>query len=224
MIAIRNLEFAYAQSDFRLRVPELTIAAGTRVAIVGPSGCGKTTLLSLIAGILVPGSGSVLVDGSELTSLTDAARRALRVRNIGLVFQEFELLEHLNVLDNILLPYRISPALRLDRNVRERAFRLAEQVGISNKLRRDVRRLSQGERQRVAICRALLTTPRLLLCDEPTGNLDAANRRHVLEILDEYVSRVQATLVTVTHDSEILERFPRVLDFPRCSHVPGKWP
>jgi putative ABC transport system ATP-binding protein len=224
MIRIRDLEFRYPHSQFSLRVPEWTGDRGSRTAIIGPSGCGKTTLLNLMAGILVPGSGSVLIDGTEITSLTDAARRALRIRHIGLVFQEFELLEHLNVLDNILLPCRISGVLRLDRTVRERAVRLADQVGIGDKLRRYVRRLSQGERQRVAICRALLTTPRLLLCDEPTGNLDGENKQHVLEILDDYVARTQATMVTVTHDREILRRFDRVLDFPRLCPLSGEQP
>jgi ABC-type lipoprotein export system ATPase subunit len=224
MIRIRDLEFCYAHSDFLLRVPALTIEQGARTAIIGPSGSGKTTLLCVMAGILVPRSGSVRIDGTEMISLTDAARRMLRIRHIGLVFQEFELLEHLNVLDNILLPYRISRSLRLDRSVRERAVLLARQVGIGDKLRRDVRRLSQGERQRVAICRALLPAPRLLLCDEPTGNLDGANKQHVLEILDDYVARARATLVTVTHDQEILQRFDGIVDFARLRQAPGELP
>ncbi len=222
MIRIRDLQFRYEHSDFSLRVPRWKVSPGARLAIIGPSGCGKTTLLSLIAGILVPASGSIVVDDHELVSLSDAARRNLRVRQIGLVFQEFELLEHLNVLDNILLPCRISGALRLDRNMRERAELLADQVGIRDKLRRYVRRLSQGERQRVAICRALLTTPRLLLCDEPTGNLDTKNKQHVLDILDDYVTHTQATLVTVTHDPEILDRFDHVFDFSQFHVVDGE--
>lgn len=222
MIRIRDLQFRYEHGDFSLRVPQWQVSPGTRLAMIGPSGCGKTTLLSLIAGILVPASGSIVVDDHELVSLSDAARRNLRVRHIGLVFQEFELLEHLNVLDNILLPCRISGALRLDRNMRERAELLADRVGIRDKLRRYVRRLSQGERQRVAICRALLTAPRLLLCDEPTGNLDTKNKQHVLDILDDYVTQTQATLVTVTHDPEILDRFDHVLDFSQFHVVDGE--
>jgi putative ABC transport system ATP-binding protein len=215
MIRVCDLEFLYPQGDFTLHVPELIIEPGTRTAIIGPSGCGKTTLLGLIAGILTPVSGRVLIGDTDMTTLGDAARRAFRIRRIGLVFQEFELLEHLNVLDNILLPCRISPALKLDRTVRDRAVQLAGEVGIGDKLRRYVRRLSQGERQRVAVCRALLTGPDLLLCDEPTGNLDGANKLHVLDILNDYVARCGATLVTVTHDHEILGRFDRIVDFPR---------
>ena len=109
MIAIKKLEFQYPQSDFRLRVPELSVEKGAKVALIGPSGSGKTTLLNLMAGITVPLAGRVVTGGVDVTSLGDAARRNFRARQIGLVFQEFELLDHLTVLDNILLAYRISP-------------------------------------------------------------------------------------------------------------------
>ena len=213
MIAIEHLEFHYPRSDFRLRVSELSVKQGSKVALIGPSGSGKTTLLNLMAGITVPLAGRVVTGGVDVTALGDAARRSFRVRQIGLVFQEFELLDHLTVLDNILLAYRISPALRIDRAVRERAALLGREVGIGDKLYRYVRRLSQGERQRVAVCRALLTEPPLLLCDEPTGNLDPANKKHVLDILDDYVQKTGATMVAVTHDHEILPRFDSVVDF-----------
>ncbi|NQT40352.1 MAG: ATP-binding cassette domain-containing protein, partial [Planctomycetes bacterium] len=183
MIAVENLDFRYGQSGFRLRVPQLVIERGAKVALVGPSGSGKTTLLNLMAGITLPLAGRVVTHEVEVSSLGDAARRDFRIRHIGLVFQEFELLDHLTVLDNILLAYRISAALRLDTSVRDRAARLARDVGLGDKLHRHVRRLSQGERQRVAVCRALLPEPPLLLCDEPTGNLDPANKEHVLDIL-----------------------------------------
>jgi putative ABC transport system ATP-binding protein len=213
MIAVENLDFRYGPSDFRLRVPQLVIDKGAKVAMVGPSGSGKTTLLNLMAGITLPTAGSVVTNGAEVSSLGDADRREFRIRHIGLVFQAFELLEHLTVLDNILLAYRISAALKLNGGVRERAAMLARDVGIGDKLHRYVRRLSQGERQRVAICRALLPQPPLLLCDEPTGNLDPANKQHVLDILVAYVEKTGATMVTVTHDHEILPRFDTVVDF-----------
>ncbi len=212
MIAVHDLDFSYPDGGFRLRVGELVIEAGVRTALIGPSGCGKTTLLNMLAGIALPAGGRVVIDGVEISSLTDAARRSLRVRRIGLVFQEFELLEHLSVVDNILLTFRLSPALQLGPAVRDRAKRLAHDVGIGDKIRRSVRRLSQGERQRVAVCRALLPEPSLLLCDEPTGNLDPANRRHVLDVLASYADRTGATLVSVTHDHELLARFDRIVD------------
>jgi putative ABC transport system ATP-binding protein len=213
MIRIEELLFTYPDSDFRLSVAELSVHTGTTNAFVGASGSGKTTLLNLIAGILLPTSGRVETDGTVITGLSDRERRAFRVSRVGLVFQEFELLEYLNVLDNILLPYRINPALPLEPAVARRAASLAERVGIGDKLKRFPKHLSQGERQRVAVCRAVLTDPPLLLTDEPTGNLDPVNREKVLDILFDYVHESGTTLVSVTHDREILGRFENVVDF-----------
>ena len=215
MIEIRDLRFSYNEGDFSLQIPQLTVAHGETVAIVGPSGSGKTTLLNLIAGTATPQSGRVTTNGYEISGLHDAARRDFRIANIGLVFQEFELLEYLSVLDSILLPYRINPALHLGDAVRARAESLAARVGIADQLGREPDRLSQGERQRVAVCRAVLTDPPLLLADEPTGNLDPVNRERVLDILFDYAAESGTTLLAVTHDHEILERFERVIDFRR---------
>ena len=213
MISITDLKFHYGEGEFRLRVPELTVERGSTVAVIGPSGTGKTTLLNLIAGVMVPRSGRILTNSVEVSRLGDAARRDFRIQNIGLVFQEFELLSYLNVIDNILLTYRISGALALDASVRARARELAERVGIHDKLGRYVSRLSQGERQRVAVCRALLPAPALILADEPTGNLDPSNKSRVLDILFDYVGTNGTTLVTVTHDHDLLPRFGRVIEF-----------
>jgi ABC-type lipoprotein export system ATPase subunit len=213
MIDIGDLRFSYDEGDFLLEIPQLKVAHGETVAIVGPSGSGKTTLLNLIAGTATPRSGQVITNGQEISVLHDAARRDFRIANIGLVFQEFELLEYLNVLDNILLPYRINRTLRLDSGVRERAESIAKRVGIGDKLSRYANQLSQGEKQRVAVSRALAVQPPLLLADEPTGNLDPLNKDRVLDILFQYADRNAATLITVTHDHEILHRFQRVIDF-----------
>ena len=213
MITIRDLEFQYGSGDFRLRVPHLEVEQASSAAFIGPSGCGKTTLLNLIAGIVAPSSGSVAFDGVEVATLSDAKRRDFRITKIGLVFQEFELLEYLSVLDNILLPYRINPSLRLETPVRERAESLARRVGIGDKLARMATRLSHGEKQRVAVCRALIAEPELILADEPTGNLDPANKNRVLDILISYAEEHAATLLMVTHDRDLLGRFERVIDF-----------
>ncbi len=220
MIRIADLHFYYREGDFGLRVADLRIDRGETVAVIGSSGSGKTTLLNLVAGIALPQAGCVTTNGVEITALDDRARREFRIANIGLVFQEFELLEYLSVLDNILLPYRVTPALHLDRAVRERAEDLARQVGIQDKLVRLVKRLSHGERQRVAVCRALLTQPALLLADEPTGNLDPANRDRVLDFLFDYSRSAGATLVTVTHDRDLLGRFARVIDVKSFQNRP----
>jgi putative ABC transport system ATP-binding protein len=213
MIKISGLQFRYDEGDFRMSVPDLPVEGGERVAVVGPSGSGKTTLLNLIAGIERPQSGEISAIGIDLAELDDAAVRDFRIENIGLVFQEFELLEYLDVLDNVLLPYRINNSLKLDIEIRQRAVDLLDSVGIGDMADRYPDQLSQGERQRVAVCRALLVNPTLLLADEPTGNLDPANKGRVLDILIDYADDNDATLVTVTHDSDLLERFSRVIDF-----------
>ena len=212
MIQLTNLEFQYGEGGFLLRLPKLEVEAGQKVAIIGASGSGKTTLLHLLSGIRTPLSGQIKVGEIHIPQLSERERRQYRISNIGFIFQNFELIEYLNVLDNILHPYRLNPALTLNEKVRQRAVELAAKVGIQDKLKRHVNALSQGEKQRVAICRALLTQPNLLLADEATGNLDPVNKQLVLDILFQYVDEHQATLLAVTHDHELLDRFDRVID------------
>jgi len=218
VIAIDGLEFRYSEGDFRLVIDTLAIEPGTFAAVIGPSGAGKTTLLRIVSGIVTPDAGRVVTHGVEVSGLSDAERRDFRIRNVGMVFQEFELIEHLSVLDNVLLPFRITRALELDDAARERARALAAKVGIEDKLVRYPGHLSQGERQRLAVCRALVTKPVLLLADEPTGNLDPSNKGRVLDILLECAQDEGATLLTVTHDHDLLDRFGRIIDV-RDLHV-----
>lgn len=212
MIELRDVQFAYAVGGFCLQIDRLSVADGQQTCWVGPSGSGKTTLLHLVAGICAAESGKVETRGVDLTSLGDAVRRNFRITNIGLVFQDFELLDYLSVLDNILLPYRISGELRLDASVRDRAEQLAASVGLGDMLTRKPTALSQGERQRVAVCRAVLTRPKLLLADEPTANLDPQNAARVLDALQQYASENQATLVVVSHDRDVIARFSETTD------------
>jgi putative ABC transport system ATP-binding protein len=213
MIRINGLEFCYGTGGFELNVPQLKIARGETVAVIGPSGSGKTTLLNLLAGILRPGRGHIFVEETDLAAVDDRAARNFRAERIGLVFQEFELLEYLSVRDNILLPYRINRHLKLSDATRSRGEQLAERMGIADKLSRFPEQLSQGERQRVAVCRALITKPELLLADEPTGNLDPANKTKVIDMLLELAREKNTTLVMVTHDHDLVARFDRVIDF-----------
>ena len=194
-------------------VPEFRVSGGEKVAVIGPSGSGKTTLLNLVAGIITPVSGAVQVGDVKVSELNDAGRRDFRITNIGFVFQDFELLDYLNVFDNILHPYRISGALKLNRAVKQRAALLAEEMNIGDKLQRVAEDLYQGEKQRAAIYRALLTQPRLILADEATGNLDPDNKTRILDSLFRAVEEHKATLLAVTHDHELLKRFDRIVDF-----------
>jgi len=213
MIRVDSLEFYYREGEFCLSVPELTVEKTEKVAVIGSSGSGKTTLLNLIAGIVTPIKGTVSVDDLKVSELTDAGRRDFRITSLGFVFQDFELLDYLNVMDNILHPYRITGALTLDKAVRERAEILAQEMGIGDKLKRPANDLSQGEKQRAAICRALLPQPKLLLADEATGNLDPDNKTRILDLLFQSVADHDATLLAVTHDHDLLKRFDRVIDF-----------
>jgi putative ABC transport system ATP-binding protein len=213
MITISDLDFRYPSGEFRLRISEFVVAESEKVAVVGPSGSGKTTLLNLIAGILISANGIVKVENTTMNELADDRRRDFRISNVGFVFQDFELLDYLSVLDNILHPYRITKALSLNKAVRQRAVETADALGIGEMLKRYPEDLSKGEKQRVAICRAILSKPKLILADEPTGNLDPDNKTKILDLLFHSVEEHKATLLAVTHDTELLKRFDRVIDF-----------
>jgi len=175
------------------------IPAGRRVAITGRSGSGKSTLLHLAAGIDAPSRGVVSVAGHDLGRLSDTERTLRRRDEIGLVFQFFHLLSHLNVRDNVALPAMIAG----DPDAGARVEELLERVGLGGRGEAPADRLSGGEMQRVAICRALLRRPRLLLADEPTGNLDDSTAKRVMELLVALASEDGRTLVFVTHSEEM---------------------
>jgi putative ABC transport system ATP-binding protein len=213
-IQISNLKFSYASAGgFRMFIPRLDIAAGECVAIVGPSGSGKTTLLNLMAGTFVPRSGEINVAGQRLASMTEASRRRFRIDQVGQVFQAFELLEYLSVSENILLPRLIDPDGRKNTDAQQRIRSLLASVGLQDKADKRPAELSHGERQRVAVCRAMFNRPTLLLADEPTGNLDQANKQNVVELLIRQAREHESMLLMVTHDHSMLEAFERVIDF-----------
>jgi len=212
VIEVRNLVFGYGRSEFSIEVPSLSVNSGERVALVGPSGCGKTSLVYLIAGILRPERGTITVDGDVITGLGEAALRTYRITRIGFVFQQFELLDYLTVRDNILLPNLVNKALPAARSRRDEARALASSLGVGDKLSRRPAQLSQGEKQRVAICRALLNQPDIVIADEPTGNLDPEMSHRIMELIHEQVTARGATLLMVTHDHTLLDPFDRVID------------
>ena len=222
MIEIQNLEFSWPKSTFDLRIESLQIPAGEKLAIIGPSGSGKTTLLNLLAGIETVGKGKLKVLDTELAKLGDAERRDFRCSNIGFVFQQFELLDYLSVKDNIALPFLINQSLaqaKSELGGDEAISRLATSMGIGDKLKRHPQKLSQGEKQRVAICRALVTGPKMILADEPTGNLDPANKHRTLDLLFEQAEANGQTLIVVTHDMSIVDGFDRSIDFSQYHAV-----
>ncbi|KPJ96145.1 MAG: hypothetical protein AMS18_01495 [Gemmatimonas sp. SG8_17] len=212
MISLRDVRFTYGKGGFSLHIPELFVASGVRAAAIGPSGSGKTTLLNLISGIERPASGEVSTAGARVDQLSPSARRSFRITNIGFVFQQLLLVDYLDVLGNVLYPYRLHSDLRVDATVRSRARRLAEELGLGNLLGRLPSELSQGERQRVAIARALVTEPPVVLADEPTGNLDPAAKHKALDLLFEQCDARSTTLLMVTHDHHLLDRFSQVVD------------
>jgi putative ABC transport system ATP-binding protein len=185
----------------------LTIEYGEWVAVVGPSGCGKSTLLNLLAGIDTADAGTVQVAGRELTGLTEDALAAWRGREVGIIFQFFQLMPTLTVLENVILPMDLA-GNRRDR--RERALQLLERVGLTQLRDHLPSELSGGEQQRVAVARALANEPRILLADEPTGNLDSANGAAVVDLLHE-LWLGGTTIVMVTHDPVIASRAGRVI-------------
>lgn len=218
MISLQSIHYGYPNSDFRLDIDSLTIESGKKTAVIGPSGFGKTTMLNLIAGIIPPPAGEIIIENTRINHLNDRERRDYRVKEIGFVFQDFKLLTYLNVLDNIVLPYRINRTLKIGSNTKKRAASVAKSLGIEDKLSQYPAKLSHGERQRVAICRALLNNPSVLLADEPTGNSDPDNKTHIMDILFDYVEENKATLVTVTHDYELLKGFDKIIDFKKLNN------
>jgi putative ABC transport system ATP-binding protein len=210
-IRLTEVGFRYpGVNAFRIEIESLEVPSGQCAAIVGPSGSGKTTLLSLVAGILLPQTGEIRVGDARVDRLADSARRAYRIHQVGQVFQAFELLEYLTVLENVLLSRYIDSSV--DGGARERALRLLESVGLADRARARPSRLSHGERQRVAVCRAIFNRPQLLLADAPTGNLDAVNKQNVVDLLVRQAREHGSTLLMVTHDRGLLAAFERVID------------
>jgi putative ABC transport system ATP-binding protein len=225
MINISKMAFSYRNrgpdrpSSFGLRVDAFTVPQGTRTALVGPSGSGKTTLLGLIAGTLKADSGSIKVNGQIISEFRGGELGRYRVQSVGQVFQAFELLNYLTVIENVMLPWYICSNGRKE-IIRSRAVELLASVGLESKQRSRPGELSQGEQQRVAVCRAMLNNPPLLLADEPTGNLDEENKQNVVDLLVEQVTRNRSTLLMVTHDKSLLDKFDSVLDMRHVARPP----
>jgi putative ABC transport system ATP-binding protein len=210
LLSARDLHFAYARDGFTLRVPELEVKAGETLGLGGPSGTGKTTLLRLLCGILSPDKGTLRLDNVDVLSLPPSARRATRLTQCGLVFQDFALLDYLTVEQNVLLPLRLTGRLSAEHTDQARA--MVDELDIGKHWRKLTSELSQGERQRVAVARALVHKPRVVLADEPTSSLDAKRKVLALELLTHYAKEANASLVMVTHDTELFSHLDRVVN------------
>lgn len=212
IVELHGLGKRYREGDAEHVVLEdasATVRRGEVVVLVGPSGSGKSTLLNLVSGIDRPDAGRVVVDGIDLTALSERERTLFRRRRIGFVFQFFNLIPTLTVEENLLLPLELNG--RSDAAARERARALLDAVGLAARARSWPDRLSGGERQRVAVARALVHEPALLLADEPTGNLDVDTGRHVLTLLERLTRGAGQTLLMVTHAPEVVRMADRVL-------------
>jgi len=203
-----------------LAIDPLTLQAGDSVFLRGPSGCGKSTLLSLAAGVLLAGSGTVQLLGRDWASLSASARDRHRADHLGYIFQQFNLLPYLSVIDNVRLPLRFS-ARRAGRAADGEAERLLERSGLARALwQQPAARLSVGQQQRVAAARALIGRPELVIADEPTSALDEPLREAFMDLLLQHCAEAGSALLFVSHDSRLAGRFQRQIDLPAINHAP----
>lgn len=208
-IALSGVRLARPNGAFVLDLPMLEIPAGEQVACIGPSGAGKTTLLHLVAGLLVPTEGRVQVGEVSVGALREGARRRIRREMMGVVFQSGALIPYLTALENVLLTQRLNHPFRSMRSQRPRALALLKAVGLAGMAGRLPGQLSAGEQQRVALCRALLAAPGLLIADEPTANLDKESAEIVATVLIEQARDNGATILCATHDETLLGHLSR---------------
>jgi putative ABC transport system ATP-binding protein len=211
MIELTNVTRSYGADRAVRALKDINLHVGRaeRVAVMGPSGSGKSTLLNLICGLDEPTTGSVKVDGVELSGLTDDARTRLRREKIGMIFQTFNLLSTLSALENVALPLRLQGLSK--KEAEGTAKSMLGHVGLTGRITHRPDELSGGERQRVAIARALIFRPPLLLGDEPTGNLDSATGDEILTLLDDLQQEYQSTLLMVTHNAEAASYCNRII-------------
>ena len=212
VLECRSVARRFLEGDSTLEVlsgVNLLVKPAERLAIIGASGSGKTTLLQIMGGLDEPSAGDVLVNGQTMAKIDEAAKGALRNQYIGFVYQFHHLLPEFSAVENVAMPLMIRREKRAD--ALEKAGELLGRVGLDERLNHKPGELSGGERQRAAVARALITRPKLVLADEPTGNLDAGNGAHVLRLMLELNQELQTSLVVVTHDHSIAEQMDRVL-------------
>ena len=224
IVQLREIRFRWpGQAHDLLQIPELRVQQGEHLFIRGPSGSGKTTLLNLLAGVNVPTVGSVTILGTSLTALSHAGRDRFRADHLGIIFQQFNLLPYLSILENVLLPCGFSARKRQQASdQRQSALRLLAQLGIpADLLHQSVDKLSVGQQQRTAVARALIGNPEIVIADEPTSALDSDNRDRFLELLFQETEAQGSTLIFVSHDQHIAAQFTHVVDLLELNTVQG---
>jgi putative ABC transport system ATP-binding protein len=194
-----------SKRTFTLHISEFTLEAAQHLALVGASGSGKTTLLHLISGIIRPDEGSIRIAGTDITTLTEAQRDRFRAKHIGIVHQTFNLLQGLTARENVLVATMFTD----NKGVEDRTNALLERLGLGAKMHNKPRELSIGEQQRVAVARALVNKPALILADEPTASVDAPNAARVIEEMRAVASEDGASILTITHDAAVQAMFPK---------------
>jgi ABC-type lipoprotein export system ATPase subunit len=220
LLVLKNVRKSFLEPNGRrldiLNIPEFSVSEGEQMVLVGRSGCGKSTLLHVIAGIRTASAGSVLIDGINITKLSEQGRDRLRAAKIGYVFQTFNLLAAFTALENVLLGMTFARGKRS----RRRALELLDRVGLSERAHHKPAALSVGEQQRVAVARALANQPRLLLADEPTANIDPANQDRIIDLIRATCEEENIGLVMVTHSMEVAGRFARVDKLEEINQLP----
>lgn len=222
MLKLENIKKSFVQPDGHkvpiLDVPSFEIDAGEQVVLLGPSGCGKSTLLHIISGITKPDSGKVFVDGTELTRYSESTRDRIRADKIGYVFQTFNLLDGFSALENVLLGISFGAK----RSTPERAKELLKKVGLGHRLGNKPHQMSVGEKQRVAVARAVANRPALLLADEPTANVDPQNQQQVVDLIRQTCREENISMLMVTHSMEVANQFDRVVQLEDLNRVVGE--
>jgi putative ABC transport system ATP-binding protein len=219
-IEVSNLQFAFPNTTKQLlNISDLKIQQGEKIFLHGPSGCGKSTFLEIVSGVLNFDQGDVSIDQNSLVKMSPSEKDQFRSKNIGYIFQNFNLLPYLNIFENITLPLHLNGKIKDAKNIQSEVEAICKKLGIAELLNQNVSQLSVGQQQRVAVARALISQPKLILADEPTSALDFDHRDKFLKLLFEICSEKKITLIFVSHDHSLKTLFDRSIAFNDINKV-----
>jgi putative ABC transport system ATP-binding protein len=221
MIKLKNLKMTYHDNGTvidAIKIDKIDINDGKQVVFTGSSGSGKTTLFNLISGLILPTEGNVIINNTDITTLSEIDRDLYRANNIGYVFQDFNLFPDFTVMQNVLLPMTFSKRYE-KKEMKDKAEDILKKVGMDNKASQKVKTLSGGEKQRVAIARSIVNKPKIILADEPTGNLDYKNGVKIMDLLKQIAKDERATLLVITHNHSQIDMFDEVIDVEKINRA-----